>query len=202
METFAKGQPKYNTNHFKTFAEIHEIAEKPGWIGKKISFKYGVHGNWEQMKADVIESTQLIDKYLVAYVPKYYFTFEEGGNEESRNIVYFMEEVKENSILPPAKEVDSFLAVCWQMFFNTAAQGKSFIVDINKIENLIFGHTANNPNPKLYFIDFYPFYFSSSSYLKERLLQQLSEFAKIYGENSFPKTQALIPQLSKFSANG
>jgi hypothetical protein len=199
METFVKGKPKYNTDHFKTFAEIHEMAEKPGWIGKTISLKDSHYLNWENLKTNVIKSTQLIDKYLAAYLPNYYYTFEEGENEKSKSVVYFMEEVEGDRSLPPAKEVDNFFAACCQMFIDTTVKGESFMVDINKIENLIYGHTNDKHQSKLYFVDFFPFHLSSSLQSRTigKILQSLSEFAKIYGESSFPKTKALIGLLNQ-----
>ncbi|MFA5791632.1 MAG: hypothetical protein WC884_01180 [Candidatus Paceibacterota bacterium] len=198
METFKKGEYKYGTEHFRSFAEIHEMAEKLGWIGKTISFEKMTKEKWEEVKAGIIKSTQLIDKYLGSYIPNYYFTFEE--NEESRSVVYFMEEVKEDRHLPPAGEVDNFLVVFCQMFSDTTRQGESFLVDLHKIENFIYGHTADKPQPQLYFIDFFPFYFGNPLIKKEKILFFLSEFAKIYGKSSFPKTNEAILKLNQLEA--
>jgi hypothetical protein len=196
METFVRGKAKYE--HHKNFAQIHEMSEKPGYIGKTVSYEGLGSQTWEQWKSNIIKSTQLIDKYLSAYIPKYYFTF----NEETEEAVYFMEDVPKNPRRFPVDELDNFLAKCCEMYMETTKSGQTFMVDISNVDNFVYGNTISDPKQKLYFIDFYPFYLSSSSSVQSitirKMLEQLSEFAKIYGENNFPKTQALVYELNEF----
>ena len=195
MEIFRKGPARFNTDRFRTSAEIHDMAEKPGYLGKKIPLsaaRLQERGlTFEQVKTNMAKASELMDKYLKAYLPNYFYTFEEPDEQGKEVAAYFfMQEVKPTRSLPPAEWVDAFLYQCCKMYLETKNEFGGFGVDLNKIENLEFGTTSTDSQPKLYLIDLYPTYFNLPA---SRLQMQISEFAKIYsGPQAFPRVSTII----------
>jgi hypothetical protein len=194
MEVYRKGPARFNSEHFCTFAEIHDMADKPGYLGKEIPLSQArlqeLGLTFEQVKANIARASKLMDQYLGEFLPNYYFTFKEQDMGGEPAAFYFMEEVKPTRSLPPAADMDAFLYQCCKMYLETKNEHGGFGVDLNKIENMEFGTTISNPDPKLYLVDFYPSYFNMPP---GRLQMQLSELAKIYsGPQSFPKVSSII----------
>lgn len=197
MEIFRKGPVRFNTDRLKTFAEIHDMAEKPGYLGKKIPLsatRLQERGlTFEQVKTNISKASELMDRYLKDYLPNYFFTFEEPGQSGEAAAYFFMEEVRPARNLPPAEWVDAFLYQCCKMYLETKNESGGFGVDLNKIENLEFGTTTSDNRPKLYLIDLYPTYFNLPA---SRLQMQISEFAKIYsGPQAFPRVSTIINKI-------
>lgn len=197
MEIYKKGPVRFNTDRFRTFAEIYDMAEKPGYLGKEINFSAGElrekNLTFEQVKSNIVKASELMDRYLQGYLPNYYFTFKEAGEGEEAAVYFFMEEVKPTKNLPPAEWVDAFLYQCCKMYLETKKETGGFGVDLNKIDNLEFGTTSTNSNPRLYLIDLYPTYFNLAP---GRLQMQISEFTKIYGgPQAFPRVSTIINKI-------
>jgi|SRR3989344_534450 len=199
MEVYKKGATRFNNERSSRFADIHDMADKSGYVGKEIPFPQTelsrTGSTFEQIKERAIRASELMDKYLKYYLPNYYFTFKEAdGQGNSASLIYFMEEVRSSKQPPPAEWMDSFLYQCCKMHLATKEQYGGFGVDLNKVENLKFGTTVSNPSTaKLYLVDLYPSYFNMPA---QRLQMQISELMGIYGGiKSFPRILSIIDKI-------
>lgn len=196
-EVYNKGLPRFGSERFKTYAEIHDMADKPGFVGKEIIFdgesKSAPEFNFEKIKGTVGSASGIMDEYIKSYLPKYFYTFRESAQDAAPALYYFMEEVKPARSLPPVEWMDAFLYRCCKMYMGTKEQYGGFGVDLNKIENLEFGTTITNPKPRLYLIDLYPSYFNLPA---GRLMEQISHMTRAYGgPDGFPRVSSIINQI-------
>lgn len=195
MEVYRKGKERFTTGHdgrLPNHAYIHEMADKKGFLGKEVPLPRDREA-FERIKAEILEATRLIDKYLEGYLPPYYTTFQEPP-EEDTSVVYFMEEVlSEDQKYPPVHLVDDFLCANIKMFLETEQEEGGFMVDLD-IHNLKYGTTERNPEKKLYFIDFYPVYFNQK---RDSFLLGLQKVIDRYYERDLPKTMEMFEQLKQ-----
>ncbi len=184
LKPYELGEINSQMSAMGKFADIYEAKKDPDILVKEFD-----SDNLEEIK----KAYAFIKNNFSDFTPRHQLViFAEDGQPTPAIITERVQPAQMKDYRKTAEKLENLLVGAVTLYLKNFNAG--FIPDISKTENLLYGTTRSNPEPKWYLIDTFPVLCISVKELRESLGKITDPFMNYY---QFPKINQLINLLNQ-----
>lgn len=223
-EPFLRGEKIFAEGSFST---IHEIKSHPDYISKEVNLSHEDTLTYQERQRKFEKNLKIFQEKFSKFIPEFQVVYSAGtrGNNHKAEIpVILMTKVEKCAVIETSDinkyldEFDEFLELVIKTYIETFDNGdgwygkEGFSPDLRRSNNLMYGSTIKDEQPRTYYVDLYPSFYETRSELRDRIntiINRSIKYGKISINNTiydidksedhqklFPKTLKILEELN------